>query len=128
MGFFGFGTSRAQDLKDFAQKACISKQTITIKLNEARILRDAIVEALIEKGMESRKAQKKVRKRLILECPKCGQFTKDARDLAFLGGEGSTFREMNVRFGGPTAKALFQGHCPICSRSEVIAIFDPGEF
>ena len=123
----GPGEPCDQRLARFAEKACQSRQTIAITLEEAYALVLALEGALVSaRGLESHDAFRLALGDLRLACSQCGEFDDQAKEIILLGGKGGVIdRVKSVVFGGPNAAALGQGRCPRCNGTQGTATFDP---
>ena len=111
-------------LEDFARKACKSRSSTTIRMNQVskliELLRDEAVAT--RPGGDPSKIFTQVMAGLTVRCPNCGQLTESA--VSLLGLAGSDIMK-NAVFGGPNVAALAAGCCPQCRGTVAEITFEP---
>lgn len=117
-------STQADSLEDFARKACKAKTTNTMRLDEVSrfipLLLDCVRTA--RPVLASSNVSEVVMAGLVVHCPKCGQFSKEAVAVMAMAG---TDAMKGALFTGAKVAQLGRGRCPGCGGTTAQVTYDP---
>jgi len=114
------------DMSEVVEKSLSSQELIRLPILEIKNFTEIGIQIFHNKHpeMSLKDAKLKVEHALVVACPKCGEYSDEARDYVLLAGEDGVFdKAKGVVFGGSNSASIGSGKCPGCGGTELLVTF-----